>query len=405
MLRDSDDAPLEIVNPSMVAGENELIIAGAGSVQFQTGRPPYVSVPMHVVRLRGGTARAVRPPYPGGRYLFARLIGVPGDPRLVWGEPDSVPQFDAQPNGRFSPYPRPVSVWAATFRNSRWSGGRRLAVAAGLSWMETTPTVVGTAVATALPLGYAAVGGGRIDLLLSRRGSGWRRRTFDVGGIPVYTSATTSADAVFLGFITNETDSIARTRNTVFVMDSARTAAAWSRARPVTRASDGAATMLSLLPTEGKAVHAVWGENRSGGLQAEVIRRTRVDLSGANGREDGDLLSPGAPFTGLHAVSDRRGRIHVVYQVSRDDRPATYYAVWASPVGWGAPQRLGGDLPTRDASIAVSPKGEVIVTHSQLVGMSGPIPRFATLVTRPDPHPDCLVRRKSSGIRQLRPNW
>jgi hypothetical protein len=248
-----------------------------------------------------------------------------------------------------------------------------------MAWSNSTPTVDDRTHRGTIAVGHTGIGGGFITLY-AVTDAGRQAREFFVGGIPVYASVLATPELSAVGYITDASGGVSRGRNTVFVMDSVRGERSWTDATVLSAPGDGAATMLSLVPGNRETVHAVWGLNLAGGLDAEVIRLVTRDARHRHTSPPADLRV-GAVLTHLKVAADKHGNVHVVYQTTgRDERPHVHYAFWSSAGGWNRPVDVSSGVPSRDPTILLREDEALYIAYSALIGMTGPYPRFATVM-------------------------
>jgi hypothetical protein len=372
---------LEVVGPSLLPLADGLMMFGSGSDVFRAGRAPTVERALLGVRLRRGAVELIEPPAPGGRYLYPRAVqDAGGGIHLLWGEPDSSRTLPAaasdEPGSGFS-----QALWRADYRDGAWSPARRLAALSGMMWFEVTPSRPTGRSPVMTAVAHPGRGGGFVDIHFADA-SGWTVRSLPVGGLAVYTSIAPVQGGFMLGFIGGDSGGQSRPRNTVFITDSLSGDSAWARPIALGRAADQAATMLSLLPGRAGTVHAVWGQNFTGGLDAQAVRHLVLDARGRVLSPPQDLRVDDG-LQELHAEPDARGGLHVVFQAAgKKNQPRATYAYWSPRTGWSDPVALTPGAYSRDPAIAATTGDSLYITYAAHLGMREPVPRFATAVLK-----------------------
>jgi hypothetical protein len=253
--------------------------------------------------------------HPGGDFVFVAPSAVTdahGRLHLLWGEP-AVPPPPARRGGDVV---ISTSLWSAAYDPlTGWSTSSKVLEGRDVRWRQGGAALAGGdggSVNGVVGVSPRQVGDPKL-VSLALRGGAWRATSIpgtEEGAI--YPSIALSGDStVYVAYIAGLSE-VDRDRNSVFLTSSPDGGVTWTSRQLISQSGEKAATEVNVLVGRDGGVHLVWGQNLSGGLDAEVIRYTRSGDAGTSWSAPVDF-TPEPGFSRIHAAIDRCDVVHVVY--------------------------------------------------------------------------------------------
>ena len=345
--------------PSIAATTDPVYVVGNDIAFF--GPDLVQDNPLVVLELGGHRLSAP----PGAfRFAFPRAIADEGNRlHLLWAEPSdaSLPVSSA---GWLQQ--KLANVWTATYTAGRgWSQPRTIYQGSRLGWRNA---VVGTGDITAPPkwaLSVVDLGhpGQRQVIVLFHVEDGQMVATVpDETGKAVQSSVASAGTDVFLGFISpiprEVIGPVGSDVNSVYLKVSHDGGRSWNAAMLVSRSGEFPAHGLRTLLSPDGSIHLVWRQTLARD-EGAIRHVTSADGGRTWSQPDDLLLAPKA--SGLRAVADPCGRVHVVFEhwEAQTGEAHVDYATWRD--GWSAIEHLFPALSVTGTALHGAPNGKLLL--------------------------------------------
>lgn len=311
------------------------VLAVSESAAFVVSGPPGERTPgtargAAFVGLRIGDRTAIPPPPGAHAFVFPRAETGQGDAlHVVWAEPSTPGGIDTTPDLRSV---RLASVWHATYHDGAWTPPRRIWQGGRVEWAPERGSTLVADDSGALHLAVSGEdAGGRWTLSHLRFHQGtWTRTEVGSAGPAAYADCAPGGNGgVAIVYSAARQDAAGSHVNALHLVRSSDGGASWGEPAVVGDGRHWPAFEPRVAMARGGAVHVVWARHAPGSSNAEALWHATSD---GDGWRYSSLPAAGV-FSGMQAVADRQGRMHVVLTAFRDRRAEVLYAA-SDSTGW-----------------------------------------------------------------------